>query len=199
MIFDQLVIATHNAGKVREIAALLQGYVRQVRSASELNLPEPEETGSSFTENAILKARAAAQGSGILALADDSGLCVEALDGAPGIYSARWAGPEKNFSAAMARVHAELGDSKNRKAAFVCVLALAWPGGRTQAFEGRVEGDLIWPARGDKGFGYDPIFVPGGHQLTFAEMAPERKHMLSHRAQAFEKLRQWIHQNGTKI
>src|SRR5690606_15152598 len=153
----RLVAATHNPGKAREIEALLDGNYRIV-TAGELNLPEPDETESTFAGNAMLKARAAAQASGLPALADDSGLSVAALDGAPGIYSARWAGPEKDFGIAMARVNEALGDSRGRSAAFICALCLTWPDGRSEIFEGRVEGRLVWPPRGVKGFGYDPMF-----------------------------------------
>ena len=187
-----LVIASHNSGKVREIAALLAPFAVTVRSAEELELPEPEETGESFVANAELKACAAAQGAGICALADDSGLAVEALDGAPGIYSARWAGPEKDFSLAMERVRNELeargAESDGARARFVCALALCWPDGGCESFEGRVEGRLAFPPRGARGFGYDPIFVADGFELTFGEMAPEKKHSISHRADAFAKL-----------
>jgi XTP/dITP diphosphohydrolase len=183
-----LVLATHNQGKAREIADLLSPYVEEFYTAGALNLPEPEETGATFTENAVLKALAAALASGKPALADDSGLCVYALDGAPGIYSARWAGPDKDFNLAMHRLHAELGDTADRRAAFVCVLALAWPDGHAESFEGRIEGEIVWPGRGEKGFGYDPVFVPEGHAVTFAEMDPAQKHEISHRARAFAKL-----------
>ncbi len=186
---SELLIATHNPGKAREIADLLRPYVGRFYSAAELGLPEPEETGSTFEENAVLKARAAAENSGKVALADDSGLAVAALNGDPGIYSARWGGPEKDFDLAMQKVHEALGDAQDRSAAFICVLALAWPDGRIETFEGRVEGEIIWPQRGDKGFGYDPIFVPEGYEITFAEMEPTEKHQISHRAKAFEKLR----------
>lgn len=183
-----LVLATHNPGKVKEIAALLDGYVERFSSAGELDLPEPEETGATFEENAILKARAASQSAGLPALADDSGLCVYGLGGAPGIYSARWAGPEKDFDAAMQRVHDELGDNPDRRAAFVCVLALVQPDGSVETFEGRVEGSIVWPPRGDQGFGYDPFFVPDGETRTFAEMAPAEKKAMSHRARAFASM-----------
>ena len=183
----ELVIATHNPGKLREIAALLDGYVERCLSAGELGLLEPEETGTTFEENALLKARAAAEASGKPALADDSGLCVSALGGDPGIYSARWAGPDKDFNIAMQKVHEALGDNADRSAAFVCVLALAFPNGESQTFEGRVEGDLIWPPRGSKGFGYDPVFIAKGMDRTFAEIDPAAKHAISHRAKAFEK------------
>lgn len=183
-----LLVATHNSGKAREILELLGPYVLGVKTSSELGLSEPEETGATFAENALIKALEAARQSGMTALADDSGLCVPALGGAPGIYSARWAGPKKDFSVALQRVHQELGASADRSAYFICVLALAWPDGYSQTFEGRVDGAIVWPARGEHGFGYDPIFVPKGHTLTFGEMQPEHKHRMSHRARAFEKL-----------
>ncbi len=188
----ELVIASHNPGKVREIAALLERFAVAVRPASDLGLPEPEETGASFTANAELKARAAAQGAGIAALADDSGLAVDALDGAPGIYSARWAGPEKDFSLAMERVCQELNtrdtEPSGARAHFFCALTLCWPDGHCESVEGRVEGRLAFPPRGGRGFGYDPIFRPDGNEITFGEMEPERKHAMSHRADAFAKL-----------
>ncbi|MBK6895279.1 MAG: RdgB/HAM1 family non-canonical purine NTP pyrophosphatase [Alphaproteobacteria bacterium] len=183
-----LLVATHNSGKAREILELLGPYVQGVKTSAELGLSEPEETGATFEENALIKAREAARQSGMVALADDSGLSVSALGGAPGIYSARWAGPTKDFSLAMERVQRELGESPDRSACFVCVLALAWPDGTSRTFEGRVDGTIIWPPRGEKGFGYDPIFVPQGYSQTFAEMDPEQKHRISHRARAFEKL-----------
>jgi XTP/dITP diphosphohydrolase len=183
----RLVIATHNPGKVEEIAALLAPFAVETIAADSLGIPEPEETGDSFEANAALKARAAAETSGLPALADDSGLVVPALGGAPGIYSARWAGRGKDFGAAMERVHRELGN-QDRSARFVAVLALAWPGGRAELFRGEVEGSLTWPPRGDRGFGYDPMFVPLGGTLTFGEIDPEEKHRISHRARAFAKL-----------
>jgi XTP/dITP diphosphohydrolase len=196
----RLVAATHNSGKLREIRELMKPYGVEVVSAAELNLAEPEETGSTFRANAALKAEAAARASGVVALADDSGLCVAALGGAPGIYSARWAGGGgKDFSAAMARVERELealGAPPPWRASFVSVLALAWPDGALETFEGRVDGTLVFPPRGTAGFGYDPIFRPDGHDRTFGEMGPEEKHgipadgslALSHRARAFQKL-----------
>jgi XTP/dITP diphosphohydrolase len=184
---DTLVIASHNQGKVREIALLLGAYVAHFPSAGELGLPEPEETEATFIGNAELKAVAAAKGSGLPALADDSGLVVPALGGAPGIYSARWAGPEKDFALAMRRVRDELGDA-DRSAHFVCALSLAWPDGHVESCEGKVYGRLVFPPRGDRGFGYDPIFIPDGHAITFAEMDPDDKHRMSHRADAFAQL-----------
>jgi XTP/dITP diphosphohydrolase len=186
-IGDQLVIASHNPGKVEEIAALLAPFAGETIAAGSLGIPEPEETGDSFEANAALKARAAAAASELPSLADDSGLVVPALSGAPGIYSARWAGPAKDFWVAMERVHRELGD-KDRNASFVAVLALAWPDGPTELFRGEVEGSLTWPPRGDRGFGYDPIFIPQGATLTFGEIDPVEKHRISHRARAFAKL-----------
>lgn len=187
---DRLVLATHNPGKLTEIAELVAPYGVRVLGAGEAGIPEPEETGTSFAENAALKARAAARATGLPALADDSGLCVTALDGAPGIYSARLAGPAKDFDAAMQAVNARLDDAAadDRSAAFVCVLCLAWPDGREQVFEGRVAGTLVWPPRGERGFGYDPMFQPEGHDLTFGEMEPAAKHGMSHRARAFARL-----------
>ena len=184
---DTLVIASHNKGKVREIAELLGAYVAHFPSAGDLDLPEPEETETTFIGNAELKARAAAAASGLPALADDSGLVVPALGGAPGIYSARWAGPDKDFSVAMRRVETELGD-RDPSAYFVCALSLAWPDGHTESVEGRIHGRLIFPGRGDKGFGYDPIFIADGRDITFAEMDPDEKHRISHRADAFAQL-----------
>jgi XTP/dITP diphosphohydrolase len=181
----RLVIATHNAGKLREIAELLAPHGIGAISAGDVGLPEPEETEDDFVGNARLKARVAASGAGLPALADDSGLCVAGLGGAPGVVSARWAGPEKDFSIAMARVQRELGDNPDRRASFVCALALAWPDGGCATFYGRAEGRLVWPPRGTLGFGYDPMFVPLGRAETFGEMAPAVKHALSHRARAF--------------
>jgi len=187
---DSLVVASHNPGKVREIEELLAPFGFKVRGAAELHLDEPEETGSTFEDNAILKAEAAANASGLVALADDSGLAVTALGGAPGIYSARWAGPKKDFGVAMERVERSLKDSgaTDHSAKFVCVLALAGRGEETVTFRGEVHGQLIFPPRGSKGFGYDPIFVADGMDQTFGEIEPGIKHGMSHRARAFEKL-----------
>jgi XTP/dITP diphosphohydrolase len=191
-----LAVATHNQGKVRELLAMLGPYGIGVKSASELNLPEPEETGRTFEENAVLKARAAAQASGLVALADDSGLAVDALNGDPGIYSARWAGPSKDFSVAMRKVDDALKAAgattpERRSAHFVAVLAVATPDGEVETFEGRVDGTLVWPPRGTNGFGYDPMFMPDGYAETFGELPADAKHggdaALSHRARAFEK------------
>ena len=201
----RLVIASHNAGKVREIAALLAPYGINVASAAELDLPEPEETGTTFVANAELKARAAADLSGLVALADDSGLCVDALGGAPGIFSARWgladpgiAGVEaapafegRDFGLAMERVErglAALPAGVSRSAHFVCALALAWPDGHVEWFEGRVDGALVWPPRGDRGHGYDPMFAPDGSAQTFGELGDDVKNEISHRADAFRQL-----------
>ena len=184
----KLVIASHNAGKVREIGELLSPYGAEVVSAGALGLPEPEETGSTFAENAELKALAAAKASGFPALADDSGLAVDALLGAPGIYSARWAGPSKDFGHAMTKIHEQIGDNPDRKAQFVCALSLAWPDGHVETFEGAIHGVLVWPIRGANGFGYDPMFEPNGRSETFGEMPSDQKHAISHRAVAFGKL-----------
>ncbi len=185
---DKLVLATHNKGKYRENAALLAPFGLEVLSAGELGLPEPEETGSTFQENAVLKARAACEATGLPAIADDSGLEVPGLGGQPGIFSARWAGPGRDFSVAMQRVQDELGDNPDRRAFFVCNLSVAWPDGHTDSFEGRVEGTLVWPTRGTRGFGYDPMFQPKGFDITFGEMDPEEKEAMSHRARAFAQL-----------
>lgn len=187
---SRLVVATHNPGKVPEIAALLEGRFSLV-SAGELSLPEPEETEATFAGNALLKARHAANLSGLPAIADDSGLSVAALDGAPGVYSARWAGPSKDFTVAMAKVEERLEEtgSKDRSAWFTSALAVAWPDGPAVIVEGRVDGTLTFPARGARGFGYDPIFIPDGGTLTFGEMAPEEKDAISHRARAFAQLK----------
>lgn len=186
----KLVIASHNQGKVREIAALLEGRGLDVVSAGELDLPEPEETGTTFVMNAELKARAAADLSGLPALADDSGLCVDALGGDPGIFSARWGGENKDFGHAMRLVEDKLAALPDapRTAHFVCALALAWPDGHVEWFEGRVDGTLVWPPRGDKGHGYDPVFRPDGHDVTFGEMDEPAKNAISHRGDAFRQL-----------
>jgi XTP/dITP diphosphohydrolase len=194
----RLVIASHNQGKVREIRKLLEPYGIEPVSACELGLAEPEETGTTFAENALLKAIAAAQGANCVALADDSGLCVQALNNAPGVYTADWAekrsfegGPGRDWYMAMGKVEgrlAELGPEVDRSAYFTCTLALAWPDGDHALFEGRAYGSLVWPPRGTLGFGYDPVFVPDGMTQTFAEIEPEAKHAISHRADAFAKL-----------
>ena len=185
---DRLIVASHNTGKVVEITALLMPFGLQVVSASALGLDEPEETGASFVENAELKARAASVASDLPALADDSGLAVAALDGAPGIYSARWAGPSKDFAVAMQRVENDIAGQINRDAQFICALSLCWPDGHCETFEGRVDGTLVWPPRGNHGFGYDPIFLPANGSQTFGEMDPDAKHAISHRADAFRQL-----------
>ena len=185
---EKLVIASHNSGKVREIGDLLAPFGVTTVSAGDLNLPEPVEDGDTFIANAELKARAAAQAAGLPALADDSGLCVHALDGAPGIYSARWAGSPRDFTAAMRTVEDRLNGTRDRSAHFTCALTLAWPDGHAESFEGEVHGSLVWPVRGERGFGYDPMFQPDGHSITFGEMEPSRKHAMSHRARAFEQL-----------
>lgn len=194
----RLVAATHNPGKVRELTDLFSDIGFTAVSAGELGLPEPEETADTFQGNAELKALAAARGAGEPALADDSGLACDGLAGAPGIYSARWAGPSKDFRAAMQKVEdalkVEMSDDGevDRRASFVSVLSLAWPDGHVVSFEGVVRGQLVFPPRGEKGFGYDPIFVPEGETETFGEMDPARKHAMSHRALAFAKLKAYL-------
>jgi len=195
-----IVVASHNAGKVAEINDLIAPYGFSAKSAAELNLPEPEETGTTFEENARIKALAAATATGLPALSDDSGLCVNALEGAPGVYTADWAekgdGSGRDFQIAMHKVHSELQakGAKDLSSLFVAVLCLAWPDGHVEYFRGEVEGEIVWPPRGDAGFGYDPIFLPNGHERTFGEMSAEEKHGwkagqkddgLSHRARAF--------------
>ncbi len=197
-ITGKLVIATHNAGKLKEISALLAPYGVECISAGALGLPEPVESGTTFVENALIKARAAAEASGIVSLADDSGLSVTALGGRPGVYTADWAeadvfegGPKRDWYMAMGKVEGllcEQGDDVDRSCWFSCVLALAWPDGETAVYEGRANGTLTWPPRGTMGFGYDPVFVPLGETRTFAEHDPEEKHAISHRADAFAKL-----------
>ncbi|MCC7393412.1 MAG: RdgB/HAM1 family non-canonical purine NTP pyrophosphatase [Sphingomonadaceae bacterium] len=194
----KLVIATHNAGKLREISALLSPYGMEILSAGALGLPEPDETGTSFAENATIKALASARAANLPALADDSGLCVAALGGRPGVYTADWAErqafegpPGRDWYMAMGKVEgmlAALGADVDRSAAFHCTLALAWPDEHVEIFAGQVAGNLVWPPRGDHGFGYDPVFVPQGHDLSFAEMEPTKKHAMSHRAHAFAQL-----------
>ena len=187
---DQLVIATHNEGKLSEIQALFDGSGFRIISAGSLGLTEPEETESSFRGNALLKARAAATAAKLPALADDSGLVVAALDGAPGIYSARWAAPNGDFDKAMQRVHHELTqkNADDMSAYFLCALAIVWPDGDEICVEGQVTGQITWPPRGKFGFGYDAIFQPTGHSQSFGEMDPAAKHTISHRADAFEQL-----------
>jgi XTP/dITP diphosphohydrolase len=200
ILTGRVVIATHNPGKLVEMTELLAPFGVETVSAGELGLPEPDEPGTMFAENAAIKAHAAADASGLPAFADDSGLCVEALDGAPGLFSARWAGPEKDFATAMARIEAELArrgatSPDRRRSHFVSALVIAWPDGHTELFEGRVHGELVWPPRGARGFGYDPMFRPDGQERTFGEMSSDEKHgidwaspnpePLSHRARAF--------------
>ena len=184
----ELVIASHNPGKIREIGELLQPFAVRVVSAGSLGLPEPEETGTTFEANAELKALASARGSGKPALADDSGLCVVALGGDPGVYSARWAGPTKDFALAMRKVEDGLAGKIDRRAFFVAALSLAWPDGHVETFRGEVHGTLVWPPRGSRGFGYDPMFLPQDGTASFGEMDPAAKHAISHRAAAFRKL-----------
>ena len=196
----KVVIATHNSGKLREMRELLAPYGIEAVSAGELHLAEPDETGLTFIANAYIKAKAACDASGLPAFSDDSGLCVEALNGDPGIYSARWAGPQKDFSAAMAKIEAELAkkeakEPSQRRAHFISALSIVWPDGEQIEVEGRVDGTLVWPPRGDAGFGYDPMFLPDGHSRTFGEMTSIEKHGLpplglglSHRARAFTML-----------
>lgn len=193
----KIVVASHNEGKVREIRDLLRPFGLETVSAAELGLPEPDETEKTFSGNAALKAVAAAKAAGLPALSDDSGLAVDALGGDPGIYAARWAelpkieretyGLRRDFDMAMWHVNDQLGDNKNRRARFICALCLAWPDGETSVYEGKVEGEMIWPPRGEKGFGYDPMFQQLGKTKTFAEIEPAEKHAISHRADAFAK------------
>ena len=191
--YSKIIVASHNEGKIREIRDLLKPFGLEVLSANDMDLPEPEETETTFAGNARLKAVAATTATGLPSLSDDSGLDVTALDGRPGIYAARWAekprieGGGRDFDMAMWHVNDQLGDSKDRSARFICALCLAFPGGETHIFEGKVEGDIVWPQKGDKGFGYDPIFVAKGDSQTFAEIDPKEKHDKSHRADAFAK------------
>ncbi len=199
-ITGRLLIATHNPGKLKEMRELLAPHRIEAISAAQMNLSEPDETGTTFRANALIKAQAAARASGLPAFADDSGLAVDALGGEPGVYSARWAGPERNFGLAMQTIEDRLGERgamtpERRKAHFVSALCVAWPDDHVEEFEGRIDGTLVWPPRGDKGFGYDPMFLPDGHTRTFGEMSGEEKHGLpprgtglSHRARAFLKL-----------
>jgi XTP/dITP diphosphohydrolase len=185
---ERLVLASHNKGKLAEIADLVRPLGLEAVSAGALGLPEPVEDAPDFVGNARIKALAAARASGLPALADDSGFCVAALDGRPGVQSARWAGPEKDFAAAMARVNREVGENPDRRAWFIAALCLGWPDGHTETFVGRVDGTAVWPPRGVLGFGYDPMFAPDGAIVTFGEMEPEAKHAVSHRARAFAQL-----------
>jgi XTP/dITP diphosphohydrolase len=183
-----LVLASHNQGKLREIEALVRPLGIEVVSAGDLDLPEPEENAADFAGNARIKAVAAAVASGLPALSDDSGFCVAALNGAPGVHSARWAGPGKDFGHAMARVHERIADNPDRRAWFVAALCLAWPDLHSATFVGRIDGAVVWPPRGARGFGYDPMFVPVGAQRTFGEMDPDEKHAISHRTRAFAQV-----------
>jgi XTP/dITP diphosphohydrolase len=185
---EKLVLASHNPGKLREIEALLHPHGVQVVSAAALGLPEPVEDAPDFTGNARIKAVAAATASGLPALSDDSGFCCAALDGAPGVLSARWAGPSKDFATAMQLVHDRIGPDSDRRAWFVAALCLAWPDGHTETFVGRIDGIATWPPRGEKGFGYDPMFIPAGGSETFGEIDAEAKHAISHRARAFAQV-----------
>jgi non-canonical purine NTP pyrophosphatase (RdgB/HAM1 family) len=185
---QRIVLASHNKGKLREIEALLHPLGVEVTSAGDLGLAEPAEDAPDFAGNARIKAIAAATASGLPALSDDSGFCVAALGGAPGVHSARWAGPGKDFAAAMAAVNERIGDDRDRRAWFIAALCLAWPGGHSETFVGRIDGTAVWPPRGDRGFGYDPMFVPDGAEQTFGEMNQEAKHAVSHRARAFAQM-----------
>jgi non-canonical purine NTP pyrophosphatase (RdgB/HAM1 family) len=191
----KLILATHNAGKVREFQDMLAPYGITIVPATDFGLVEPEETGTTFTENAVLKALTAAQTSRLPALADDSGLCVNALNGDPGVYSARWAGPDKDFKLAMQKVHERLGDLQDHSASFVCVLALAWPDGECEIYEGQVDGTLVWPPMGEGGFGYDPMFMPEDFNRTFGEMSMDEKKKISHRSRAVAKLLEALKSN----
>jgi len=196
---DTLLIATHNKGKVAEFDKLLDGLNITLKSAADFDLPEPEETEKTFIGNALLKARAAVKETGVVCLADDSGIAIDALDGAPGIYSARWAETNngRDFDMAMERVNKEIGGIDGTQTArFVAVLALVYPDGREEIFEGLAEGNLCWPPRGTKGFGYDPIFVPENFDITFAEMDPNKKHAMSHRAKAVAKFKDYLIKNA---
>ena len=191
LLTGKVVIATHNSGKLVEMRELLAPFGIEAVSAGELGLPEPDETGTMFSENAAIKAEAAARASGLPAFADDSGLCVTALDGAPGLFSARWAGPSKDFAVAMEKVHDAIlatGPDAGRDAHFVCALSLCWPDGHIETFEGRADGTLVWPPRGEHGFGYDAMFLPLGATETYGEIDPDAKHAISHRAAAFTLL-----------
>lgn len=187
-----LVLASHNKGKLKEFETLLEGLVGEIKSAGDLGLIEPEETGTTFVENAMIKAKTAVAACGLPCLSDDSGMSVNALGGAPGVYSADWAGPDKDFKKAMALVNEKLGDIEDRSAYFTSVLVLAFPDGRTKIFEGHVHGIVTWPPRGDKGFGYDPMFVPSGYGQTYAEMDAGIKNSLSHRTLAVQKLKTYL-------
>jgi XTP/dITP diphosphohydrolase len=190
---SRIVIATHNKGKLEEFAALLKPYGVEAVSAGDLGLPEPAETETSFAGNARIKARAAMQASGLIAISDDSGLCVDALDGQPGVHTADWAGPDRDWNMAMRLVEEKLQAKgattpDKRRAQFVCTLCVAWPDGGERIYEGRISGTLAWPPRGKLGHGYDPVFVPDGETRSFAELAPEEKNRISHRAKALDRL-----------
>lgn len=187
-----LVLATHNKGKVREFEKLLQGLVDDIKCAADWNLIEPAETGTTFVENAKIKAMFAMQATGLPALADDSGICVNALNGEPGVYTADWAGYPRDFNKAMALVHEKMGDAADRSAHFTSVLVLAYPDGQVESFEGKVHGHMTWPPRGDQGFGFDPVFIADGYDKTFAEIDPDEKNKISHRARAVEILIQHL-------
>ena len=197
--FSKLVIATHNAGKLGEISTMMAPFNIKAISAGEAGIDEPEETGETFAENALLKARHACEKSSLPSLADDSGLAIPALGGAPGVYSARWAGPGKDFSTAFARIQKELGGKSDVDGYFMCVLALCLPDGSNHLFEGRVDGTLTFPPRGSRGFGYDPIFTPDGYGITFGEMDPAEKNRISHRARAFDKFMEFLENNTTSL
>ncbi len=192
IVIPKLVLATHNKGKVKEFEDLLNGLVGEIVCAGDLGLDEPEETGTTFEENALIKAKAAMEATGLPSLADDSGLSVVALNGDPGVYSADWAGHPRDFNKAMKLVHDRLGDTADRSALFTSVLILAYPDGRVETFKGQVDGHIVWPPRGGNGFGYDPMFVPDGYDLSFAEMDQSLKNTLSHRTRAVEKLKAYF-------
>lgn len=191
-MIETLVLATHNKGKLKEFDTLLKGLVGEIKSAGDLRLAEPPEYGTTFLENAKMKAVTAMQSCGYPCLADDSGLSVNALGGEPGVYSADWAGHPRDFQKAMTLVHEKLGDAKDRSAYFTSVLVLAYPDGRIESFEGRVDGNLVWPPRGIEGFGYDPMFVPDGYDKTFGEMSLDEKQAMSHRARATQKFLNYL-------
>lgn len=196
-MIETLVLATHNKGKKKEFDTLLHGLVGEVKSAADMGLDEPPETGTTFLENATIKAVAAMKATGLPALSDDSGMCVDALDGAPGVYSADWAGEPRDFTKAMALVHDKMGDAADKGARFMCILVLAYPDGRIAHFEGKCEGTIVWPPRGLEGFGYDPMFMPDGFTTTFGEMNGDEKHAISHRARAVEKFIDYLKKGET--
>jgi len=195
----KLVLASHNRGKLAELTELLRPYQIDIVSAGELGLPEPNETAPDFSGNARIKALAAAATTGLPAFSDDSGFCAAALDGAPGVFSARWAGPDKDFANAMALVHEKAGDAADLRAWFVAALCLAWPDGHTETYVGRVNGTMVWPPRGTHGFGYDPMFLPEGGSETFGEMPPDAKHRVSHRARAFAQVMRSCFDSATPL